>query len=283
MSGATNATVRNVSTTGGIANGIFVEGGSRNTVGRVTSRVGAVGILLRTTDGNAVIDSTTRDNQNHGLSIQGGDGNLVSGVTSVENFHGDRSATGIDVRGYTPFSTGILVPATHTTVEASTTSDNEDSGIEIYPDSSDTTARRNLTYANGDHGIDVAGAPNTAVVANTIVGNTNVGLNVEAAVTGGVGSTGTTVRDNISAENGIKPSGGWQRGRDSGRRHARQKARHSTATSHVALQPGHSSSRVGDHVHSQPDRGPACWLRVRSRTAWSPTRSSPHSALVTCT
>ena len=212
LSGATNATVRDVSTAGG-ANGVYVEGGSGNTVDRVdVTGASAVGILLRTTDDNTVSDSTTRNNQSHGLSIQGGYGNLVSGVTSVENFHGDRSATGIDVRGYTPFSTGILVPATHTTVEASTTSDNEDSGIEIYPDSSDTTARRNLTYANGDHGIDVAGAPNTAVVANTIVGNTNVGLNVEAAVTGGVGSTGTTVRDNISAENGIKPAAGGNGG-----------------------------------------------------------------------
>ena len=213
LSGATNTTVQNVRTTGGDDNGIRVEGGSGNTLDQVTvNGGGTIGILLRTTDQNTVSNSTTRNNGNHGLSIQGGDGNQVSGVTSSGNSRGNRSATGIDVRGYLPPSPGVLVPATNTLVEGSTTFGNEDSGIEIYPDSTYTTVRRNVTYDNGDHGIDVAGAPNTTVASNTIVGNTHVGLNVEAGGPSGglVGSTGATLRDNISAENGVTPTTGSQ-------------------------------------------------------------------------
>ena len=112
---------RNVSTTGGTVTASSWMGAPGNTLRRVSvTGAGTVGILLRNTDGNTVVDSTTQDNHNHGLSIQGGDGNVVSGVTASGNFKSDRSAAGIDVRGYTPPSTSVLVKATNTVVEGST-------------------------------------------------------------------------------------------------------------------------------------------------------------------
>ncbi|MGN6131690.1 MAG: PKD domain-containing protein [Nocardioidaceae bacterium] len=201
LNGSTGSTVSGVTTSGG-GNGVYVLNGGGNTIDHVTVSGGsAVGILIRTSGNNKVTASTTHGNQNHGLSVQGGDGNTISGLTSYGNSKGDRSATGIDVRGWTV--AGAPVAATNTIIENSTTYGNEDSGIESYPGADGTTVRRNLTYGNGDHGIDVAGASNATVSNNTIVGNTNVGLNVEASGAGVPSSA--TVRNNIAANNGLTP------------------------------------------------------------------------------
>ena len=55
--------------------------------------------------------------------------------------------------------------------------------------------RRNVSYDNGDHGIDVFRSAKATVVSNTSVANSTAGLDVEGA------STGTRVRDNISVDN----------------------------------------------------------------------------------
>ena len=98
LSGATNTTVQNVRTTGGDDNGIRVEGarGTRWTKSLSTAAARSASSCAPPTKTGR--NSTTRKNGNHGLSIQGGDGNQVSGVTSSGNSRGNRSATGIDVR-----------------------------------------------------------------------------------------------------------------------------------------------------------------------------------------
>ena len=57
--------------------------------------------------------------------------------------------------------------------------------------------RRNLSYDNGDHGIDISNAANATVVSHTGVGNLASGLNVEGT------STGATLRDNIAVDNAV--------------------------------------------------------------------------------
>jgi hypothetical protein len=75
--------------------------------------------------------------------------------------------------------------------------DNEDTGIQSYTGSTRNLIATNLAYRNGDHGIDNLGATNQTIIGNTVVQNTTAGINLEG------GSTGGTVRNNISVDNGI--------------------------------------------------------------------------------
>jgi PKD repeat protein len=109
-------------------------------------------------------------------------------VTSYANLKpGTRVAAGIDVS----------LSSRDCTVQDSTTYGNDDSGLEAYTGASGTTFRRNLTYDNGDHGIDNSAAPGSVVVSNTVVGNATAGINFEG------GSSGATSRDNVTADNAV--------------------------------------------------------------------------------
>ena len=59
----------------------------------------------------------------------------------------------------------------------------------------------NLTYGNGDHGIDNNAAPNQVIVGNTVQGNVTVGINLEGASSPGSG--GATVANNVLLDNGL--------------------------------------------------------------------------------
>jgi parallel beta-helix repeat protein len=62
-------------------------------------------------------------------------------------------------------------------------------------------AVNNVSYGNGDHGVDLLSSPNNVLVSNTIYGNTTSGVTMET------GSTGTTLRNNIIADNGTAQRG----------------------------------------------------------------------------
>ena len=61
----------------------------------------------------------------------------------------------------------------------------------------------NLTYGNGDHGIDFLNSPYNMVIGNTVQGNHTSGINLEGSET--PGSSGAKVMNNISVDNGIAP------------------------------------------------------------------------------
>ena len=179
--------------------GIFVSGGSGNTISqvRVTNNT-SVGVRLADATNTSVLDSEADHNSNHGVSVAGGSGNTVAGVVSHENISppgSPRVATGIDV------SKSAAGPSFDVLVERNTTYRNADSGIEIYQGSERALVRRNLSYDNGDHGIDISFSPSARVVSNTVVGNATPGINVEG------GSTGVSVRDNIAVDNAIGAPG----------------------------------------------------------------------------
>ena len=73
--------------------------------------------------------------------------------------------------------------------------DNEDSGINIWDGAANSRVINNVSYRNGDHGIDNKGSNNTRILSNTVYGATNSGIEV-------VNSTGVTLANNISADNG---------------------------------------------------------------------------------
>ncbi len=107
-----------------------------------------------------------------------------------------RLAPGIDVRGASNIISNNI------------SHDNDDSGIQLVQDAHLNVVVNNVLYDNkdypnskaGDHGIDVSGAPNNTVVSNTVYGNMTAGINVEGA------STGTTLANNISVNNGLPAS-----------------------------------------------------------------------------
>ena len=76
------------------------------------------------------------------------------------------------------------------------TFDNEDSGINIWNGANGSLVSNNVSYRNGDHGIDNKASNNTRIRSNTVYGGVDSGIEV-------VGSTGVSLANNISANNGI--------------------------------------------------------------------------------
>jgi parallel beta-helix repeat protein len=146
------------------------------------------GIRLNVVTDSRVSNNTVDHNTNAGIGlVSDSTHNLVVGNVSFRNAEGyQRAAAGIH-----------LYDAPGNTVAANISHDNEDSGINIYPGSTGCLVYDNVTYDNGDHGIDDSFAANATIVANTVSNNVTAGINVEG------GSTGATLANNISVDNGI--------------------------------------------------------------------------------
>ncbi len=123
---------------------------------------------------------------------------LINGTTGVHVLENEtynnakqyiRSAPGIDVRSF-----GNII-------EANISHDNEDSGIQLYPDGTNPVGNNvvvnNISYYNGDHGIDSNNSTGNIIVGNTVYYNVTAGINVEGY------STGTIIANNISVDNGL--------------------------------------------------------------------------------
>jgi parallel beta-helix repeat protein len=146
------------------------------------------GIRLNVVTDSLVSHNTVDHNTNAGIGlVSDSTRNLVVGNVSFRNAEGyQRAAAGIH-----------LYDAPANTVAANISHDNEDSGINIYPGSTGCLVYNNVTFNNGDHGIDDSFAANATIVANTVYNNVTAGINVEG------GSTGATLANNLSVDNGI--------------------------------------------------------------------------------
>jgi len=161
------------------------------------------GIYLKTTTYSTVIGNTVDHNTCIGIRLlNGSDYNTVSNNLSFSNYSVvETDAAGIEMTG-----------ASFNTVINNITYSNEDSGINVYVNSStgeqstDNLIIGNLSYENGDHGIDVNNSPYNTIVANTVHGNGTVGINMEGEAS--TGSHHSTVINNISAANGFTPPSG---------------------------------------------------------------------------
>src|SRR6266536_2957099 len=145
------------------------------------------GIKLTDTTNSLVSGNLSHDNSNDGIFLDATTtGVRVTGNEAFGNARGySRAAPGIDVRGY------------NNTVDRNISHDNEDSGLQFYTGSHDNLVVDNLAYGNGDHGIDDLGATTQRIISNTVYDNVAAGINVEGS------STGATVENNISVDNGI--------------------------------------------------------------------------------
>jgi parallel beta-helix repeat protein len=183
-------TVRNTVSHGiYIANSSFitVSGNDVSYAGQPTSGYTKRGIYLGSATDSLIASNVVHHNTEAGIYLDAGSARIT-----VENneAYGNarqytRGAPAIDLRGADNL---ILFNWVH---------DNEDTGVQSYTGATRNLIAMNLAYRNGDHGIDDLGATNQTIIGNTVFQNVTAGINLEG------GSTGGTVRNNISIDNGI--------------------------------------------------------------------------------
>jgi parallel beta-helix repeat protein len=175
--------------------GILVSGSNHITVdsdnvsfaGQPNSTNFSKGISLSGTTASTVTRNITHNNTDAGIGITSSStGDTISDNESYSNARQfARAAAGIDLRN----SGG-------NTVIGNKLHDNEDSGLNVWTGSNNTTATDNDIFANGDHGIDVHATNGTTVSSNTVCRNYDSGIEM-------TGSLNTVLNGNISADNGI--------------------------------------------------------------------------------
>ena len=195
VSSRSYVTINGFTVTGTTSYGIYLSGASHLAVtnnrvtlsGQPLSGSTKAGIRLSGTTASTISGNTTDHNSDAGIyASSSSNGNVFSHNVSYANARGYvRAAAGIDVRG----STGNLL-------DGNVVHDNEDSGLNIWSTATGTLAINNVSYDNGDHGIDVHNTTSARVIANTIVGNFDSGIEF-------TGSPSGTTANNVSADNGF--------------------------------------------------------------------------------
>ena len=146
------------------------------------------GIRLGNTTDSLVVGNTADHNTYAGIT-------LTTGSTRDEvraNF------TFNNAQGFARAAPGIRIyQAVGNTVDKNITHDNEDSGIEVYPGANNTLVYDNVSYNNGDHGIDDVTVSGVRILSNTIYHNVTAGINYEGSSSNG------TIMNNICVDNGI--------------------------------------------------------------------------------
>src|SRR5579875_89400 len=174
----------------------------------VTISGGTRGFALSGRSYIAISGFTITGTSSYGISVSGGSDVTISGNTAHDNSaHGiylTGSTTGVVVSGnvlyhnafqYQRNANGIDDTAPGNSIIGNWTYDNEDSGINIYPGANNTLIADNVSYGNGDHGIDDYNVTGGRIIGNTVYGNCTDGINVE-------GTSGNyVIEDNISVDN----------------------------------------------------------------------------------
>jgi chitodextrinase len=169
---------------------------SNNTVtgsGQRVQGLTAPGISLSGTASSLITHNQSDNNSDHGFLISAGSANnTVSFNEASFNAEGwQRNANGINVTDTGSTGNVLLGNIVH---------DNEDSGLQFYPGANNGVAANNVTYNNGDHGIDDLNVTGGDLIGNTVYHNCTSGINVE-------GTSGYyTVMNNISVDNAVYPA-----------------------------------------------------------------------------
>ncbi|MBP2355556.1 parallel beta-helix repeat protein [Kribbella aluminosa] len=191
-------TVSGLTFTGTRYDGVYVSGShditiSGNTVtgaGRPASGQTAYGISIRSSTSSVVSGNDVNHNNGTGILITSGS----TGILVSEN------SAAFNADGFRRNANGINVISPGNTVLRNVTHDNEDSGIQFYPGGNDNLAALNVTYNNGDHGIDDLNVTGGRLISNTVYRNCTTGINVE-------GTSGNyLVYDNVAVDNGVYPT-----------------------------------------------------------------------------
>jgi parallel beta-helix repeat protein len=193
VSGRSNIVINGFTVTGTSSYGISVSGGSNvvlsdNTVSQAGLPVrgqNAEGIYVNNLAGGQVLDNVSHDNSAHGIYLAGSTtGVTVQGNTSYHNaYQWERDANGID----------DVAPGN--SIIGNVTYANEDTGINITSGANNMLIADNVSYDNGDHGIDNSGVSGGRIIENTVYYNCTDGINVEGT------SSNYLIENNISVNN----------------------------------------------------------------------------------
>jgi parallel beta-helix repeat protein len=188
-------TVQGFNVTGTGGDGIVVKNSSNVTIrGNHVSSAGqpsqgktAKGIRLDGATDSVVATNTVDHNTDYGIYLVGSTRDQVVGNRVFSN-----------ARVFERAASGIRLHSSPSNVISSNVShDNEDSGIECVNTSNNNLIVTNVTYRNGDHGIDNLASTGQRLIGNSVSGNVTAGINVEGS------STGATIANNVSVNNGI--------------------------------------------------------------------------------
>ena len=193
ISSRSNITISGFTITGTSSYGIYVNSSSNvtlagNTVsgaGQPVSGESASGIYLSSLNGGLIKGNVTHDNAGHGILLTGSTtGVTVQGNTSYHNaYQYQRNANGID----------DIAPGN--SIIGNVTYANEDTGINIYTGGNNALVANNVSYDNGDHGIDDFDVTGGRIIGNTVYFNCTDGINVE-------GTSGNyDIENNVSMNN----------------------------------------------------------------------------------
>ncbi|TCM36239.1 right-handed parallel beta-helix repeat-containing protein [Kribbella sp. VKM Ac-2568] len=184
--------------TGTVADGIYVSKGDHLTItgntvigaGRPAKSQTAPGISIRGATSSTVSGNYVHHNNGTGIVLNSG----ATGITVSAN------TASFNADGFQRNANGINVISPGNAVLRNVTHDNEDSGIQFYTGGNDNLAALNVTYNNGDHGIDNLNVTGGRMIGNTVYRNCTTGINVE-------GTSGSyQVINNIAADNAVYPA-----------------------------------------------------------------------------
>jgi len=196
VSGKSFVTIRGFNVTATTSDGVHVSSGSKN-INVIENRVSYTGqpVSGKTAKGISITDGSdvlVQDNivdhiSNFGIYVQNSTRIVIVGNNVSQN-----------AKQYERAASGIRLHASDAnTISSNVSHDNEDSGIEVVTGSDNNLVVNNVTYGNGDHGIDVLDSVSQRIVSNSVYDNVTAGINVEGT------STGATLANNISVDNGL--------------------------------------------------------------------------------
>ncbi len=141
------------------AHDILVTDNTVTGAGQPASGQTAAGIELVAVTDSTVTGNLSTHNSDHGIYLNSASsGNVISDNESSWNAESyRRNANGIDVTGPSNTVIGNIVH------------DNEDSGLQFYTGGNNNLATLNVSYNNGDHGID-----DLNVTGGRLIGNTDL-------------------------------------------------------------------------------------------------------------
>jgi len=169
------------------ATNIVITGNEVYGAGQPVKDLTGRGIYLAGTQNSTVADNVAHHNTEAGVFLKAtSSNNTIRGNIVYANAREYvRAACGIDVRGTDNLITGNVAY------------NNEDSGLQFYTGAARNRAISNVTFGNGDHGIDNLNSPDQVIVGNTVYQNFTAGINVEGS------SPGATVMNNVSVDNAL--------------------------------------------------------------------------------
>ena len=172
------------------SNHIVLSGNHVTRAGLPSSGKTARGIYIKSTTDSLVTANTISRVTDAGIYV-------TTGSTRVTVSYNSSS---LNAAGYARNGLGIWVNSSGNTILGNVTHDNEDSGIQFTSGGDDNLIALNVSYLNGDHGIDNLNVRGGRIVGNTVYRNCTSGINVE-------GTSGSyLVENNVAVDNAVYPA-----------------------------------------------------------------------------